>query len=55
MPIEDFNKDQLDKFLGLKQKGLKSTTLLALGRRAIENDWLIKLKKVRQSKESFIT
>lgn len=54
-PMEGFDKDQLDEFLNLKSKGLKSTTLLALGRRAPQNDWLIKLKKVRQPKETFIT
>lgn len=54
-PMEGFNKDQLDEFLDLKSKGLKSTTLLALGRRSPENDWLIKLKKVRQPREQFIT
>lgn len=54
-PMEGFNKKQLDQLLDLKTKGLQSTTLLALGRREPENDWLIKLKKVRQPREQFVT
>ena len=39
----------------LKSKGLKSTTLLALGYRDPDKHWLVNLKKVRRSKEAFVT
>jgi nitroreductase/dihydropteridine reductase len=55
-PMEGFNKEALDKLLGLKEKGLNSLTLLPLGYRQIENDWLVNLPKVRREKEKlFIT
>jgi nitroreductase len=34
---------------------LRSVILLPLGYREAENDWLVNLKKVRRSKENFIT
>lgn len=46
-PMEGFHNDQLDAFLGLEQEGLRSVTLLALGYRDDQNDWLAPLKKVR--------
>lgn len=55
-PMEGFNKEALDELLGLKEKGLKSLTLLPLGYRQIENDWLVNLPKVRREREKlFIT
>jgi len=39
--------------LDLKAKGLKSVVILALGYRDAENDWLMKMKKVRNPKEVF--
>ena len=54
-PMEGFDKDGLDEFLGLKEKGLKSVVLLALGRRNPEQDWLIKLEKYRVPREEFVT
>jgi nitroreductase len=53
-PMEGFNNAELDKLLGLKEKGLRSVTLLPLGYRDTENDWLANLKKVRKSKEDLI-
>ncbi|WP_298141935.1 nitroreductase family protein [uncultured Acinetobacter sp.] len=53
-PMEGFDKDGLDDFLGLKEKGLKSVVLLALGRRNAEQDWLIGLKKFRIPREEFV-
>lgn len=50
-PMEGFNGDALDELLGLKELGLKSVTLLPLGYRDIENDWLVNLPKVRTAKE----
>lgn len=54
-PMEGFDKDALDQLLKLDQRGLKSVTLLALGRRDEANDWLVKLKKVRLPRAEFIT
>jgi len=54
-PMEGFSKEAVDDFLNLKTKNLRSVLLLALGRRKEEGDWLLPLKKVRLSKEEFIT
>jgi nitroreductase len=53
-PMEGFDKTKMDETLGLEKMGLKSVVMLALGYRDAEKDWLIKLKKVRTSKEEFI-
>ena len=53
-PMEGFNNAELDKLLGLKEKGLRSVTLLALGYRDVQNDKLVHLKKVRRPKEELI-
>jgi nitroreductase len=50
-PMEGFNSAALDELLGLEAKGLKSTSILVLGYRDTENDWLAPLKKIRKSKE----
>lgn len=47
-PMEGFDAEQLDELLGLNEKGLRSLTLLPLGFRDTENDWLAKLPKVRR-------
>lgn len=52
-PMEGFNKEQLDELLGLNDLGLKSATILALGYRNAENDWLVNMKKVRTPKDEF--
>jgi nitroreductase len=54
-PMEGFDPDAVDQILGLREKGLRSVILLPLGYREAENDWLVNLKKVRRSKENFIT
>ena len=54
-PMEGFLNEELDKLLGLGEKGLKSVTLLPIGYRDDANDWLVNLKKVRHPKEKFIT
>lgn len=51
-PMEGFNNAALDDLLGLSGKGLKSITLLPLGYRDAENDWLAKFPKVRRQKEN---
>lgn len=54
-PMEGFDATALDKFLDLPAKGLKSSMLLALGYRDIENDWNLKLKKVRKPYIDLVT
>ena len=54
-PMEGFDAHALDVLLEFKEKGLRSTTLLALGYRNAEKDWLVNLKKVRRAKADFIT
>lgn len=54
-PMEGFVNHELDELLGLTAKGLKSQTILVLGHREPENDWLHGMKKVRQPKEVFLT
>ncbi|MBP4138362.1 NAD(P)H-dependent oxidoreductase [Flavobacterium geliluteum] len=46
-PMEGFDTEKFDSILGLKEKGLKSVVLLALGYRDAENDYMVNLKKVR--------
>jgi nitroreductase/dihydropteridine reductase len=50
-PMEGFNKEELDASLELSRIGLKSVVLLALGYRDTEKDWLLKMKKVRRTRE----
>jgi len=54
-PMEGFINEELDELLNLKEKGLKSVTILPIGYRDEANDWLVNLKKVRHPKEKFIT
>lgn len=50
-PMEGFNNEALDELLDLREKGMRSTTILPLGFRDEENDWLAPMKKVRRPKE----
>ena len=53
-PMEGFIPSGVDEVLGLKEKGLTSVCLLALGFRDEEKDFLSKAAKVRRShKELF--
>lgn len=54
-PMEGFYNDKLDQALGLDKKGLKSVTLLALGERDLQNDWLAPMKKVRFDLDKILT
>ena len=54
-PMEGFKAKELDELLNIKEKGLRSVVLLPIGYRDDENDWLVKLKKVRIPLEKFIT
>ncbi len=53
-PAEGFSNDVVDDILGLPELGLKSVTLLYLGYRDAEKDWLSSMKKVRLPMEEFI-
>ncbi|MBN9386259.1 MAG: nitroreductase family protein [Chitinophagaceae bacterium] len=53
-PMEGFRNAELDELLGLKEKGLRSVTLLPLGYRDEDNDWLLRQKKVRRPKDEFV-
>lgn len=53
-PMEGFDAAALDKLLDLPAKGLRSVTLMPLGYRDADNDWLAKLPKVRRQKEKFV-
>jgi len=54
-PMEGFDPDAVDKILGLREKNLRSTLLLPLGYRNAEEDWLVKLAKVRKPMEELVT
>lgn len=53
-PMEGFQPAALDELLGLKDLGLRSTTLLPLGYRDAAGDWLVNLKKVRTPLNDFV-
>lgn len=53
-PMEGFKNSELDELLGLRERGLRSTSLLALGYRDTANDRLVHLKKVRRPKDELI-
>jgi nitroreductase len=50
-PMEGFQPGKLDELLELPAKGLRSVSMLALGYRDAENDWLVNLAKVRRQPE----
>ena len=54
-PMEGFDPAALDTLLGLREKGLRSVTMLPIGHRDEKNDWLLALKKVRRTKEELFT
>ncbi len=54
-PMEGFNPSAVDDILDLPAKGLRSVILLPLGYRNADEDWLVKLKKIRRVKEQFIS
>lgn len=53
-PMEGFDPAGVDRVLGLEAMGLRSVSMLALGHRDADGDWLVKLKKVRRSREDFV-
>ena len=54
-PMEGFDPAKLDELLQLRAKGLRSVALLPLGYRQADQDWLVNEKKVRRTREAFIT
>jgi len=54
-PMEGFDPAKLDEILGLRQRGLRSVTIVPLGYRQDEGDWLVKLEKVRRPLAQFLT
>lgn len=54
-PMEGFDPDAVDAILGLREKGLRSVTLMPLGYRAATGDWLNGAKKVRKPMSELVT
>jgi nitroreductase/dihydropteridine reductase len=54
-PMEGFDPKAVDEILGLDKRGLRSVVIIPLGYRADEGDWLVNLKKVRRSRDNFVT
>ena len=54
-PIEGFDPKALDEILNLNARGLRSVVIMPLGYRQEEGDWLVNLKKVRRSRDQFVT
>lgn len=50
-PMEGFDPVKMDEILGLKEKGLRSVVILAMGYRDAANDFLSGSKKVRRPAE----
>ncbi len=53
-PMEGFDPAEVDKILGLEEKGLGSTTLLVLGYRDEDKDHLSDANKVRRPQETLV-
>jgi nitroreductase len=54
-PMEGFNPEAVDAILGLKALGLRSVIILPLGYREEDQDWLVKLQKIRRPHADFVT
>lgn len=54
-PMEGFDAAALDELLGLPARGLRSVTILPLGYRDADGDWLVGLRKVRKPRAEFVT
>ena len=53
--MKGFDAKALDAILNLPARGLRSVTILPLGYRQEDADWLVHLKKVRRPRDKFIT
>jgi nitroreductase / dihydropteridine reductase len=54
-PMEGFGAAHFDGLLDLKEKGMRSVVLMALGYRDDENDPIVELPKVRWPQDEFVT
>ena len=54
-PAEGFDNEVVDRVLDLSALGLKSVSLMYVGYRDNDRDWLAQMKKVRNKKEDFRT
>ena len=54
-PMEGFVPAKVDEILGLTARGLRSVTLLPLGYRAPEGDWLVAQPKARRPLDKLVT
>lgn len=54
-PMEGFDPKAVDQILGLDKRGLRSVVVMPIGYRADDGDWLANLKKVRRSRDNFVT
>ncbi|ULQ51237.1 nitroreductase family protein [Flavihumibacter fluvii] len=54
-PMEGFNPAEVNRILGLEEKGLSAVSILAIGYRDEEKDYLANAPKVRRPAESFFT
>ena len=54
-PMEGFDPAEVDKILDLRARGLRSVSLMPLGHRAPEGDWLLAMKKVRRPMAQLVT
>ena len=53
-PAEGFSNDVVDEILDLRKQGLRSVTLLYVGYRDADSDWMSTMKKVRIPMEEFV-
>jgi len=53
-PMEGFDPAEVDKILGLNERGLRSVVLMPLGYRDASADWLLPMKKVRKSRDTIV-
>lgn len=54
-PMEGFDADKVNDILDLRKQGLRAVTLLPLGYRAEQGDWMVNLAKVRRPIDELVT
>ena len=53
-PVEGFDNSVVDEVLQLREKGLRSVSLMYVGVADSSRDWLATMKKVRVPKDEFV-
>ena len=53
-PMGGFNGPELDKLLGLDKQGMRSVVIMPIGYRDEAEDPIVKMKKIRRSKENLV-